>query len=169
MDYALSNDDITRLLKGRVKIVRYRDISKYNSIDQLLSPYNRVFILYEAHDGYGHWTLLHRIRKGHIELFDSYGLKIDDELDYIPASYKRQSNQTKAHLSKLLANSSETVHYNDFPLQATKKGISTCGRWCVARAVNGKLPIDRFNELIMQQCEKEKITPDALVCQLVQV
>jgi len=169
LHYALSNSDIEQLLDGKVKILRYRDLRRYSTIDQLLQPFGKVFILYENRDGYGHWTLLHKLNSRNIELFDSYGLRIDDELDYINKAYRKQSDQLKAHLSHLLIDSPYRIHYNDTPLQQAKKGISTCGRWCVARAVNSNMSIDKFCSLIRQESKRLQLTNDDLVCALVKL
>ena len=169
LHYALSNSDIEGLLDGKVKIVRYRDLRKYTCIDLLLQPYDKVFILYENRDGYGHWTLLHKLNNRNIELFDSYGLHVDDELDYISKSYRKQSDQFKAHLSHLLIDSPYRIHYNDTPLQEAMKGVSTCGRWCVARAVNNSMSIEKFCSLIKQESKRLHLTYDDLVCALVKL
>lgn len=169
MDYALSDQDISRLLKGKAKIIRYGELKHFTSVDELLKPYNRVFILYEAKKGVGHWTLLHKLDKSNLEMFDSYGLGIDDELDYLPAGYRQQSDQARAHLSQLLGHSNYTIHYNDHKLQDLKRGVSTCGRWCVARCINNKCTIDDFARRVKDACEEKGVTPDELVCELVRV
>jgi hypothetical protein len=169
MNHALSNSEISKLFNGRVSILRYKDLAYFPTIDKLLSPFNKVFILYESKPGYGHWTLLHKLNKGNVEMFDSYGMKIDGELDYIPREYREESTQAKAYLSRLLANSKYTIHYNDHPLQDTKKGISTCGRWCVLRAINKQMSIDTFANKVKEESNAKGISPDELVCELVRI
>lgn len=169
MDYALSSDDITKLFKGKVKIVRYRDLKHFATVDVLLKPYNKVFILYESKNGFGHWTVLHKLNSKNLEMFDSYGLKIDEELDQIPKAYRKESNQIRAYLSKLLGDSKYTIHYNDHQFQDLKRGISTCGRWCVARCVNNDCSIDEFYRKIRGVCDASGINPDELVCDIVKI
>ena len=169
MDYALSNDDITKLLKGKVKILRYQDLKNFKTVDELLQPYNKVFILYESKKGFGHWTVLHKLNSKNLEMFDSYGLKIDEELDHIPKAYRKESNQIRAYLSQLLGNSKYTIHYNDHQLQKLQPGISTCGRWCIARCVNNKCSIDEFYRKIQDACQRSGKTADELVCELVKI
>lgn len=169
MDYALSDEDITGLLDGKATVMRYGDLQHFDSVDALLKPHGRVFILYESKPGYGHWTVLHRLGPRDVELFDSYGLPIDDELKFIPQKYRKHSAQARAHLSQLLGHSPYRVHYNNHHLQAVKKGINTCGRWCVARCVNNDMDIDTFYEKIMERCRTEGMKPDEVVCDLVSI
>lgn len=165
MERALSGDEIATLLGGRVKIIRYRDLKKMRNLDDLLEPHGRVVILYESKDGYGHWTLVHRRGRNVVEMFDSYGLPIDDELDFLPESYRRKSDQLKAHLSQLLGHSPYRIEYNDHPLQSARPGVATCGRWCVLRALNANLGIDRFAKQVKQEAGGDSL--DSLVCRLV--
>lgn len=169
MDYALSNSDIMDLMGSKCKIMTYSDLAQYKSIKDLLTPHGVVFILYESKPGVGHWTVLMKLKGRNAEFFDSYGLSIDQELDYIDPRFKQQSNQTKAHLSRLLLNSGYTIHYNNKQLQALRKNISTCGRWCVCRASNRSIGIDTFAKRIKNLALAEDLTPDELVCQLVQI
>ena len=55
---SLSDGDIKRFLKGHTKIIQYKDLKKYNNIDDLLAPYGHVIILYMTAPNYGHWTLI---------------------------------------------------------------------------------------------------------------
>lgn len=169
LSYALSNDDIAQLMKGKCKILRYSDISTYTDIESLLKPYGRVFILYESKRNRGHWVLLHKIGRKNLELFDSYGVFPDQQLQYISDEFRKQSNQFRKHLSHLLVQSKYTIHYNDKQLQELRQGVSTCGRWCIARAINNHLDIDEFNKAVFENCTKKNITPDQLVCELVQL
>ena len=91
-------------------------------------------------------------------MFDSYGLKIVEELDHIPKAYRKESTQIRAYLSQieLLGNSKYTIHYNDHQFQKLQPGISTCGRWCVARCVNNKCSIDEFYRKIQDAYQRGK-------------
>ena len=99
LDYALSQDDIITLLKGKVKVITYKELSQYKNIEEALKIYGRLVLLFESRNNYGHWTLLHRLKgkKNEVEMFDSYGLFPDEELDYIPKDFKKQSTQANAY------------------------------------------------------------------------
>ena len=165
LKYALSSEDIEELLKGKVKILRYRDLVDFATLDDLLKPFGRVFILFESRKGYGHWTLLHRRNKKEVEFFDSYGMIPSDELDYIPRKYRAESNQLREHLTYLLLNSKGKLAYNDHLFQGD--GASTCGRWCVLRAINKAMNIDQFYRTVEKDAKSRGLTLDELVTSLV--
>jgi hypothetical protein len=54
----LSSTDIKKLLGDKIKIIKYPDIHLYNSIDELLEPFNCAIILYEYRESFGHWCSL---------------------------------------------------------------------------------------------------------------
>lgn len=167
MDKALSGEEISNLLDGKIKVLPYPEVSRFDTLDQLLEPHGRAAILYMSRPGFGHWVLLHKIRGKTVELFDSYGLCVDDELDYLPAEFRKQSNQLRQHLTHLLVQPKYKVAYNDHPLQSLKRGVSTCGRWVVCRALNSDMSTDAFARKVRKAAKRLKVSPDQLVCQLV--
>jgi hypothetical protein len=169
MNVALSGDQIVELLDNKVKIVPYNEISEYDTIDELLAPYGRAIILYMSKPNYGHWVLIHKLRGKKIEVCDSYGLVPDDELKFIPKEFRKASNQLRNHLSHLLADSKYQIHYNNHRLQSLEGGISTCGRWCVLRAINNDMNIDQFAKLVKKEAKEKNISLDQLVTQLINI
>jgi translation initiation factor RLI1 len=146
MDYSLSNKDIYHFLGGNVKILTNTDIKKYKSIQELLSPYNQVVILYRNSMNYGHWTCLFKNKYG-INFFDSYGNMPDEILRFVPKHLNIQLKQDHQNLIKLLLKSKKPVFYNQYPLQKYSDLINTCGRWVVFRLMNKELNEDEFNKL----------------------
>lgn len=145
---ALSDDDIMKLMDGRGNIIRYADIKKYSTVEQLLSPHNVVFLLYEWKQHYGHWCVL--IRSGDlIEFFDPYGGFCDSQLDNIPEPFRTESGQKEKLLSKLLLNYDGELSYNEYQFQELDQGIKDCGRWCVIRAVLKDMQLKDFKDLFM--------------------
>lgn len=169
MNVPLSGEDIMRLMDGKIKVLPYSELSKFKTIDEVLEPYGRVALLYMSKPGFGHWVLLHKRKGNIIELFDSYGLCVDSELDFIDPDFRKKSNQMRQHLTNLMIQPKYTVHYNDKPIQSLKKGVSTCGRWALCRAVNNDLSVDKFIEKIKATAKRENKTPDQLVCELVEI
>lgn len=167
MNRALTGEEIKQLLGGHIKVLRYRDVDDYNTLDELLAPYGKVAILIESKPGFGHWVLVQKLKGKRVEMFDSYGLCVDDELDYIDPEFRRQSNQLKRHLTELMVQRKYQIHYNDHPLQALKQGVSTCGRWVTLRAANADMNIDAFARKVRREAKQAKMTPDELVCKLV--
>ena len=45
-DFPLSKDDLIKSFNGKVKVLLYSDLKNIKNVKELLSPYNRVIILY---------------------------------------------------------------------------------------------------------------------------
>lgn len=159
---ALSNDEISRLLDGRVKILTYPELSRYKNIDQLLSPYGCAIILYQTKKNFGHWIALIKQGRNVIEHFDSYGIKPDNELKFVKYNMRRELGQDYPHLTYLLYHSPYRLSYNQYHLQKMKKNISTCGRWSVARCILKDIPLDQFVDLF----KMKGYSPDDVVTML---
>lgn len=162
-DIALSDSDLRRISNGKANIVLYQNLIKFRSIDQVLGPYGACFLLFTAKPHYGHWCLLFKRKKNLIEFFNPYGGFPDDSLDYIPMDYRLKSNQLHTNLSFLLDKSPYELEYNEFPFQARKKDIKTCGRWCGFRLICRNLDIYQFKELIDDFSDQLNLTPDQVV------
>lgn len=167
MNYSLSGQDILNIMKNKTKIISYKEIRNFKSINELLEPFNSVFILYESKKHIGHWTLLFKLNKKEIEFFDSYGLNIDDELQFINKEFRKKSNQLKTYLTRLLLKdfNKYIIHYNNFQFQKFDTNIATCGRWCLFRLLNKKLYINEFYKKV---CNTQ-LDKDYLVCSLIKI
>jgi hypothetical protein len=147
----LSSNDIRQYLNGLVKVIRYSEIRKYNTIKELLSPYNRVVILYETSSGYGHWVGLFINGDNQIEFFDPYGYFIDDQFNFIDPSMRgNNSGQDKRYLSMLLLKAPPNISivYNKKPIQSHKNGINSCGRHVIARMLFGDIPLKEYQSFL---------------------
>jgi hypothetical protein len=193
-DFAYSNDDISRLLDGKVNIYRYRDLAKFCSangtLDDILFPFNCACILYESKEKYGHWTCLIKYPPppqkeveestgGHeYEIFDSYGILPDNELNYIDNTFKIKSGQNIPFLSLITINTlkrgpKDNVYYNKVQLQSRPEesstgGINTCGRWVGIRCFLNNLRLDEFVKLFVSEHSSRtspvhRMTPDEYV------
>jgi len=158
---SLSDTDIKRFLKNKTKIIQYKELSKYNNIDDLLYPYGHVILLYMTGHNYGHWTLIMRRGQNEIHFFDSYGYKPDEEFNFIDNEFRAVSNQIYKKIVFMLLNSPYNITYNEYKLQSKstkKQQISTCGRWCLGRLINGHLDEHQFAEFFKGKNKDIKIT-----------
>lgn len=160
--YSLSNEEIYNAFDGKIKILTYPELEKFNNIDELLEPYNKVIILYLTSANYGHWVTLFKINHNNIEFFDSYSMKPDEELKMIDKNVRIENNEVRPHLSYLLYNCNYNIHYNDVRLQKQKNDVNTCGRHCIVRLSCDKLFIDDYVKLI----KSFKYDPDYIVTYL---
>jgi len=144
LGYPLSSLDIMDMMNNKTKIVTYSDLCKYKNIDDLLTPYENIILIYETSPNFGHWVCLFKTPRGNIEFFDSYGLMVDDEKTFISKSFLNKSGQKHNYLSKLLYECEYPLEYNDKCLQSEEPQISTCGRWCVTRILSKHMKLNDF-------------------------
>jgi hypothetical protein len=85
----ISDDDIEKYLdkEGHQKIIKYSDLKNYRDIDDLIPKFNDYkIILIETQMNSGHWIVLLKYKidkKPTIEYFNSYGLKVGADLNFI--------------------------------------------------------------------------------------
>lgn len=164
---ALSDEDINNFFHGKVKIFKYCDLKNMTSIDDLIKPYGLALILFEITDiNMGHWTMVQKCtppnKKPFILFFDSYGIMIENEMYYIPKSMQHMTDQKRGYLLKLLYNQPLQVHYNQHRLQALKKGVNDCGKWCCLKGISPDIDEDEFAKLM--RSGQPEINTDDLCC-----
>ena len=153
-------------------IIKYSDIEKYKTIDQLL-PKKKDFkiILLESSYNSGHWVAL--LKYGDtIEFFNSYGLKVGSQLDMNSALVNRQLDQDVKYLNILLnkAMKKYNIIYNKRRFQKVDPNIATCGKWVSLRGVlfkKANMDLYDFISFIDEATKKFKLTGDELVTLLV--
>lgn len=156
----MTMDALSQWLPGSF-VLTYDELSKFKDLDELLGERKQAVILYLMKEHFGHFTCIFR-RGRSIEVFDSYGVKPDDELDYIPNYFRRTSGQQVAHLSYLLYHSPYTIHFNDHKLQKRDPSVATCGPHCIVRLAYKHLSCDRYAAMLQASGD-----PDAVVAQAV--
>lgn len=173
IEKSLSEEDIRKYLNGKTKIISYTELHNYKTIDDLLHPYDNVFLLYLTKPYYGHWTLIFKYpHKNEIHFFDSYGYKPDTEFKFIKdMQFRIASKQIYHYLVKLFLDSYDKykISYNNFELQAhstPSKKIATCGRWCIARWINRNMDEYQFYELFGGDRDNDK---DLLVSKYINI
>lgn len=162
LKYSLSSDEVQKLAP-KSKFVLYEDLHKYRSIDELLSPYGSVILLYEWIRNpdviSGHYITINRLSNGVIEVFDSFGRKPDVPLLELKdePEFKIATNQDHKYLLDLLLKSPYKVSFNEYRLQ--NNNYSTCGRWCAMRVRYKLLSLEEFVKMFLNKKE----TPDVIV------
>ena len=133
MDEMLSGTDIKDLLKddAKVRIVRFSDLYKYKTLQELLPKKNSFIILFIETESYsrGHWVALFRYNSS-FEFYDSYGLTEKEDYSLIPEDTKEDLNE-KDYLKNLFKNNLVIENKKDF--QKWDDKIQTCGRWKIIR------------------------------------
>jgi len=147
------------LLDGKANIMSYARLTEYDNLDEALGEHGALVLLYETKRNFGHWTLVFRLDNDTVEFFDSYSLKPDDELKFIPEYFRIENNQLLPHLTYLLYTSGYKVEYNDYKLQKKLRDMNTCGRHVVSRLLFRNLDIDKYAKMI----KKSGLLPDIFV------
>ena len=144
----LSGKDIKMYMNDNCLILPYLQLQNYNNIDDIFNINKYVFILYPIGDNFGHWVLL-MDRGNNIEVFDSYGIYPDME-------YKHGTDKTPKYLSRLLINSnkSKKLYYNEIQFQ--EWNTNYCGYYCIYRALNSKLSLKQFQDMLLDVSDPSK-------------
>jgi len=160
----LSDKDMKSWLPS-AKLYTYPEFAQLvkngSSLESILGQGKTAILLYEVQPGQGHWTALFERPNNVVECFDSLGYIPDDELHFIPKSYRTISNQDHSWLLRLLYHSNKSIEYNDRQLQKDEPGIATCGRHCIFRIAFRELPLERFYKLF------DGINPDTFVSEFI--
>lgn len=154
MDIALSDKQVLNLVGGKANIILYRDIHKYKSINEMLSPFNACFILFESQPRYGHWCALIKVNPYLLEFFDPYGTYPDDTLGFIPPKFAKESFQDHPYLSYIMMKSPYNLSFNEYQFQKKEPNIRTCGRWSAMRILFKDLPLEDFKRIFLKGSDK---------------
>lgn len=164
---SLSGDDIYKLLNGKTNIIEYPDLANYNSVEELLSPFGNVVILYLSSEDYGHWTTLFQYPNSNvIEFFDPYSMVPDGEFRYIDTQKRKELKESSPLLSELLIKYDGPIEYNNYKFQRFAKNVNTCGRWVVLRLTMKDLTLEQFRNIFITDAKKFKFDRDELVTYL---
>lgn len=145
-DKALSGREVLRLVGGNANVMNYRQLKKYDNINDALGSHGALVLLYESEINFGHWTLVFRAPDGVIEHFDSYGYKPDQELMQIPEKFKKKYYDGIPHLTYLLYKCEEPIRFSQYALQG--KNTNTCGRWVAIRLLSRDINENEFKKLM---------------------
>ncbi len=102
---SLSGDDILNITDNKCTVMRYQDLEKFQNIDQALEPHGAIVLLYQHEADFGHWVAVFKVNDSTIEVFDSYGIPIDSEIDFSPFQLRRHQGEKVAHLTHLIEQS----------------------------------------------------------------
>lgn len=152
---SLSNTQVEKFIKNVIQYEELKDYSTKNILDEL-----PIIILYQMTENSGHWTLLHRVGD-QIEFFDSYGLIVDKEFDYLPL---QQEHYLAKLLYKIMHKYKQKVSYNHHCFQSHKKEIATCGRHCILRNLCSNCDIDTYYKMIKEKSAELDVSMDTYVC-----
>ena len=172
--YFGSNFDICNTLScGEDKILKYSSLINYKSLLDLLpkTDFDYKIILLESAKNSGHWVSVIRIGDT-IELFNSYGVPIDNEFKYIPQRIEEMLHETRRFLTELIRSSPNNFNIisNKIKFQSKSEKVATCSRWNCLRVEMARMgySLAEFQNIMQSLQTKTNIPYDILVLQHIQ-
>ena len=171
LGYMIDSTDIDRYLDaGSSKILKYSELDQFRTIEELLpNDVDYRIILIEQNPNSGHWTCILRYGKTY-EFFDPYGLRFDEELNFISKVKNKLLGQDVKHLTILLNDAKArgwNVIWNKKKLQQLKEGVNTCGRWCLLRITmltQFFFDLKEFQDFIENNFKGGSVSRDKMIC-----
>jgi len=135
----MGDDDIKYYLPN-AKIKTYKDLSKYNDLDELLVNDNDyVIILYPVNSiNNGHWIAVLKYDFNDepvYEYFDPYGKYPDEPLTWLKGNQSKEFKVYRSYLSDLFDKCNRKVIYNPTDWQYDHNHVNSCGRWSCWRVI----------------------------------
>lgn len=151
---ALSETDILNIIDGKANVLTYSELENIDNLDDALGEYGALVLLYQTlNKNYGHWTCVFKVDDNTVECFDSYGILVDDEMNFVPEHFRNINYKKFRHLTNLLYDSGYKVIYNEYPLQAESTSddvINSCGRWVSCRIALRDMPQQEFAKFFLK-------------------
>ena len=165
---ALSDSDIRTILGAHTNILKYCELASVNRLDELLPRLvDYCIILYEDSPNRGHWVALLKYNDM-FEHFDSYGIKPDNELQWIHMKKRRMLKQATPYLSHLLEDQRHI--YNRVRYQELDSDVNSCGSNIVNRIYrlkNCHMDLDAHNEFMRELKDEYGISYDTIVAKFI--
>jgi hypothetical protein len=134
--YALSNEDINKILNPDTKIFTYPKFCEMEHIDEAFDELGRcIFLFLTESESSGHWLSMFKTKENVIHYFDPYGEKPEAQRKWLSQAQLEALGEGEPCLMNLLKESGYKVYSNAVPYQKNKEDINTCGKWCVARLI----------------------------------
>jgi len=112
-----------------------------------MEPFGAVIILYQSKKDEGHWVTILKQPNNIIEVFGSYGLNVDQQLEFSDYNKIQHGGQSVPHLSNLLFSSNYKIIHNSTHLQSDNKNVNTCGRYSGLRVRFRDMSLSKFVNL----------------------
>jgi hypothetical protein len=145
INYFITNHDLDKIIHN-VKIVKFADLEKYESIYDLLPKKIDFVVILTETEGVntGHWQLL--LRNNNVfEFFDSYGDEPKTIIKFITKKMNQylgnDYNKDMGHILKSIKPTDKLI-INKYEFQSDTNDVNTCGRWVASRIINFMLGMD---------------------------
>lgn len=164
----LDDEEIREYLPD-AKILTYKQLSKYQNINQLLpDPIDYAIILYLDEPNKGHWTAILKY-DNKFEMFDPYGIKtLDQQLNWVPCTMRIKLGVSVPYITRLFNSIKKPQKgiLSTFEYQDDKDNVNTCGRHVVYRILkmlNDKMDIEEYYKHMKKLRKEFNLTYDEIV------
>lgn len=167
--YSLTNTDIDSIFTGSNHIIKYSSLINYNNIDDVFGNNDFIILIIEEKLNSGHWTCLLRYDNT-VEMFDSYGGTIDNELQYISHNQRSLLGESSHLLTKLLNQSYYDIVFPKYRFQKLQNGVNTCGRHVLCRLIlflGEGFNLNQYTKWFKTTVKKLKLSNDEYVVKLI--
>ena len=124
--YSFTEDDMEQMTNNKYKLYLYEDLEGVKSINELLGINGGFLLLYEVGDeNTGHYIGVFTQPNKTLEVFDSYGLGVDDEIQYADYQLRRHDGDIVPHLTHLLEQSDYKIISNKNPLNCSARWLDS--------------------------------------------
>lgn len=164
----LSNDAFVNSLGiDEEDILKYSELSKYKTIDELL-PNNGDFkiVFLDWGSAVGHWVICYKQNNKYC-YSNSFGNAPDKDLNVLTRCMKRILGENVAQFERLLGKNK--IYHSKYRLQG--KNSNSCGRYVISRIQCLKLNMDNkeYHEYLDGLRNKYDLSYDLVVCLLVPI
>lgn len=153
----LSGEQVNKIAEGKARILSYSELERHDTLDSAFGGKNAMILLYEIRSGSGHWVAVIKHPNNIIEFMDSYGLKLDTELQYTHFYFNEHG---VPHLTRLIQESGMELIENTIRLQQFKEHVNTCGRFASFRVRLMNKSLKEFQAMFLNN---KQYSPDELI------
>lgn len=130
-------ESMLRMVDDKSNLMLYEDLHKYNDLNDVLGKHGSCIFLYQTHRFEGHWSCIFKDSDNPDRLifFDSYGLKMDEELQFSEHNRRLHEGDIVPHLTALVNKSMYRVISNTYRYQKDGSRNSECGSHTACRII----------------------------------
>tara|TARA_R110002073_G_scaffold296452_4_gene462472 strand:+ start:5738 stop:6403 length:666 start_codon:yes stop_codon:yes gene_type:complete len=144
----LTGEDLLKIADNKLEVIPYHKLRDYKTIEDVLSKFGAVILLYEIKENFGHFTALYYNNQNNLEFFDSYGFRPDQELKYAEFNLEMGVPFLSKLINDYVLRTKKDISVSTHQFQAFKNDINTCGRWSAYRIrTRNLLTLKQFTEL----------------------
>jgi len=145
---ALTFEELDMIVRNRYPTIRYSDLGKYGSIEELVKDGIILYYPVESKTS-GHYACMW-LKDSTMCYFDSYGLNITGDILFSQYLMNEENKTVRHYLPDLIQDFKQrggTILINPYRYQSMNSDIATCGRHAAIRLLFKDLNHDQYHKL----------------------